>query len=61
MQYFIVFGPVLIVCCYLFEIISAMFMSLSDFNVVYGYLRVAVVVMLYFVPSTMAISSSVKP
>lgn len=32
-------------------------MPLSDFNVVYGYLRVAVVVMLYFVPSTIAIPS----
>lgn len=44
MQYFIVFGPVVIVCCYLFEIISAMFMSLSDFNVVYSSLRVVMVV-----------------
>ena len=36
-------------------------MSLSDFNVVYNSFRVAIIVMLYFVPSTIAISSSVKP
>lgn len=36
-------------------------MSLSDFNVVYNSLSVAIVVMLYFAPSTIAISSSVKP
>lgn len=47
--------------CDLLDVDTGRFMSLSDLNVVYSSLRVAIFVMCYFVPSTIAISSSVKP